>query len=121
MTDSQIETIVFQVQGSSPEPYRVTFERKNLGVRAFCTCPAGQNGTSCKHRTLLLQGVVDDIVGGKIEDLGVLAGWVRGTRLGLAVEQLDDAELLLQQAKLRLANAKHALASAMYGNERERK
>jgi SWIM zinc finger len=101
--------------GSSPEPYRVIFERKYAEVRAFCTCAAGQNGLYCKHRIHLLQGVVDEMVAGDLEKLSVLADWLRDSRLGFAVQQFDAAELALEQAKRRVSNARKALSSAMQG------
>lgn len=115
MAHGKPETIVFAVQGSSPEPYRVTFERKHSEVRAFCTCTAGQNGLYCKHRMNLLQGVVNGMVAGDLEKLSVLAGWLGNSRLGLAARQLDAAELALEQAKRRVSNARKALSLAMYG------
>ena len=115
MADGKPETIVFAVQGSSPEPYRVTFERKHSEVRAFCTCTAGENGLYCKHRMHLLQGVVDQMAAGDLGNLSVLADWLHDSSLGFAVQQLDAVELALEQAKRRVSNARKALSSAMYG------
>jgi uncharacterized Zn finger protein len=116
MSDSIPETIVFAVQGSSPEPYRVTFKRKYPDVCAFCTCPAGMNGQYCKHRIDLIHGVLDGVVAGNQEQLTVLSDWLRDSRLGLALEHLGAAEFALEQAKRRVSSAKKVLSAAMYGS-----
>jgi hypothetical protein len=113
------ETITFAVQGSSPEPYCVTFQRDQSELRAFCSCQAGQNGIYCKHRIGLLRGVVDGLVGGNIDELILLANWLPDSQLGFALRQFDAAEFALEQAKDHLASTKKAVSSAMRGTNKE--
>ena len=50
------ERMQFLVQGSSAEPYEVTFVQAGKELSASCTCQAGQNGLHCKHRLNILEG-----------------------------------------------------------------
>ena len=52
------ESIRFLVQGSSAEPYEVTFVKRGENLSASCTCPDGQNRLSCKHRLNILEGLI---------------------------------------------------------------
>lgn len=47
----------FLVRSSSGDPYKVHFETvEGVGLRVFCTCPAGVTGSICKHKTTLMEG-----------------------------------------------------------------
>lgn len=70
--------VVFLVQGSKAEPYRVTFEKTEGGMRAFCDCAAGTNGKSCKHRTRILQGDSTDIVSPNSAAVEEVVSWGGG-------------------------------------------
>lgn len=111
------ETITFAVQGSAPQPYRITFERHQLELRAFCSCPAGLHGQYCKHRIHLLQGVMDSVVEGNVEQLTVLAEWLRHSSLRFALQQFDEAELALELASQRVVAARKAVSAAMGGRK----
>lgn len=112
------KTITFAVQGSAPAPYRVTFERDHAQLRAFCTCAAGQNGQYCKHRAGLLLGIIDSVVTGNLEDLRLLGEWLRESPLACGLQELDAAELALEQAKRRVTSARKAVSSLMLGNKK---
>jgi hypothetical protein len=111
-----MERLRFFVQGSEPEPYEVTFRRQDsLQLIALCTCQAGQNGTYCKHRFNLLDGVLTGIVSGNESDLGILASWLPGSNLSGCLADLAEAERLRQVADGMVKKAKKRLADTMYG------
>lgn len=113
-----MEHIRFLVQGSESEPYEVTFRRKdNHRLIALCTCQAGQNGTYCKHRFNLLDGVLTGVVSGNESDLGILASWLPGSTLSGCLADLAEAERQRQVADGMVKKAKKKLADAMYGRQ----
>lgn len=108
-----MEQLQFLVQGSADEPYRVTFTIEGENLNAFCTCPAGENGQYCKHRLNLLAGDSRGIVGDGAQQIPVLLGWLVGSDVEAAIEQVHDAEKGFLLAKKRLADAKKRVAAAM--------
>ena len=102
--------ISFLVQGSAEEPYRVTFQKNVNSLNAYCTCPAGENGQYCKHRIRILAGITQGIVSGNEAEVQVVASWLQGTDIEVALNGLIDAEEQYERAKLELAGAKKRLA-----------
>ena len=103
----------FKIQGSSDLPYDVAFERTGDNLRASCSCPAGQNGTHCKHRLNLLNGVVDDLVSENINEVSHLKGLLETTDVQAAMTLLTEAEKRFVAVKREVAKAKKQLAAAM--------
>jgi hypothetical protein len=103
----------FLVQGSSPTPYKVSFQKNGNNLSAYCTCPAGENGQYCKHRFNILGGIRDGIVSGNEEDVKIAASWLSGTDVEMALNQVMDAELRYETSKKELSAAKKKLAEAM--------
>lgn len=108
-----MEEICFMVQGSSPEPYRVTFVKSGSNIGAFCSCPAGTNGQSCKHRLCILNGDGTALVSSNIDEVEVVRSWLPNSDLDKALKELQKAEKEYDDAKKRLANAKKNLARCM--------
>lgn len=107
-----MDIINFLVQGSSNEPYKVTFQKNGSNLSAFCTCPAGDNGQYCKHRFSILGGFHDGIVSGNKEDVEIVVSWLTGTDVEAAMNAVMDAEEKSEQAKRVLSEAKKRLAKA---------
>ena len=103
----------FEVQGSASEPYIVTIERRENNLRAYCTCPAGENGQYCKHRFSLLEGNSKGVVGGDIDAISTLPRLLQGTDVADALADLRDAEKKVAAAKKEESTAKRAVAAAM--------
>jgi hypothetical protein len=103
----------FYVKGSAPEPYRVLFEKVDNNLNGYCTCPAGINGTYCKHRLNILYGVIDDILDPNVDSINMLLSWVPGTDVELALQRIIDAENDFKAADRRLKQAKKALSKAL--------
>jgi uncharacterized Zn finger protein len=109
-----VDEIGFDVQGSAPEPYRVTFVRRSqVNFSAYCTCPAGINGQYCKHRFAILAGVKDGIVSNNIDDIKVVQSWLPGTDIESALNSVRGLENEAERIKKALTASKHALARAM--------
>jgi len=56
--------IIFEVQGSAPDPYiiKINFEPFTIS----CTCTAAENGLLCKHRLGILSGENPGIIKGDV-------------------------------------------------------
>jgi len=107
--------IVFLIQGSSENPYKVTFTFNSQGnLNAFCTCPAGQKGQYCKHRMSILRGDGKAIVSGNQNDIVVVRDWLTGSDVEMAIHDLGEAEAAAEEANKQLSKAKKALATAMH-------
>lgn len=104
--------LIFIVQGSAKEPYKVTFKKNGSNLSAYCTCPAGENGQYCKHRFNLLGGITDGVVSGNELDVDIVVSWLFGTDVELALNEIMDAEEKYEIAKLNLSLAKKKLARA---------
>jgi uncharacterized Zn finger protein len=108
-----MDQVEFFVQGSAPEPYRVTFIHKGSALSAYCTCPAGENGQYCKHRVGILQGNTQGIVSDNISEASVVSSWLPGTDLEAAMNEVKRLEAEAETLKKRLLVAKKALAKVM--------
>jgi uncharacterized Zn finger protein len=108
-----MQELQFLVQGSSPEPYRVTFTIVDKNLNAYCTCPAGQNGQYCKHRFGLLAGDTRKLVGPNEDEVRTLLQWLEGSDVEEALEAVHAAERDFLRAKKALAEAKKNVALAM--------
>lgn len=110
------DQVKFLIQGSAPDPYEVKFYLKSSSVIiATCTCPAGQNGTYCKHRINLLQGNLSGLVSGNEDQASVVISWLSGTHLASCLKEIAHAEKQLASAKAEVSRSKKNLASAMLG------
>lgn len=109
-----METITFNVQGSSPEPYEVTFVlRSDRNFSAYCSCPAGENGQYCKHRFSILEGTTKGIVSGNLEQVSVVKSWLTGTDVESAISKMRHLETEAEKIKKALTAAKKEVAKAM--------
>ena len=88
--DSQSEHIEFLVQGSAPEPYRVSFWRVGDSVKSSCTCQAGKNGLACKHRLNLLDGDITNLASSSPNSFLNLQRMLEGSDVGAALHALDS-------------------------------
>jgi hypothetical protein len=105
--------IIFMVQGSATDPYKVTFSKEGKNLTAFCTCPAGQNGQYCKHRFRILAGDPTGITSNNLEEVNTVASWLAGTDVEVALKQVKEAELVLRKAEMEVSKLKKILARAM--------
>jgi len=108
------DTFEFLVQGSAPEPYVVSFRRREAkNISAYCTCPAGESGMSCKHRIRILRGLLEGIVSKNTTDVSTVAGWLAGSDVEAALRTIDELEKETDRIKKALSAAKKALAQCL--------
>ncbi|HIP68952.1 MAG TPA: hypothetical protein EYH06_10265 [Chromatiales bacterium] len=107
-----MQKITFLVKGSSPEPYRVTFTKKNSNLNAFCTCPAGEHGQYCKHRFAIMAGDNKAVISPNKNQAMVVKSWLSGSDVEEALMKLAEAEHEYDKAKRRLSAAKKSIAKA---------
>jgi uncharacterized Zn finger protein len=105
--------IQFQVQGSSADPYEVTFERRGADLIAFCTCPAGENGQHCKHRLRIMAGESTGIVSGNENQVVEVVSWFKGSKLETIVVELEAKEKAAEKLKIEISGLKKKLATSM--------
>lgn len=103
----------FLVQGSAGNPYEVSFRREGSNLSAYCTCPAGANGMYCKHRVAILNGMTQGVVSGNASEVGEVAGWLSGTDVEAAMDEVEALEVQMDQIKNALSKAKKNLAKSM--------
>lgn len=101
------------VQGSAPEPYRVTFILRGANLTARCTCPAGMIGQYCKHRFSILAGDVSEVTSGDLVQLSKVREWLPGTDVEAAMLEISRLEGEVDALKRKLSAAKKRLAAAM--------
>jgi hypothetical protein len=83
--------LTFLIQGSAKEPYEVSFWRNGRNLTTSCTCEAGKNGMSCKHRFALMDADVTNLVSGNIEDVGRLQEMIMDTDVAEAYRPVLNA------------------------------
>ncbi|WP_175675452.1 SWIM zinc finger family protein [Burkholderia ambifaria] len=110
-----METIGFLVQGSAATPYELSFSKDGNTVTAFCTCPAGETGTACKHRLSILAGVKSGVISDNVDQVQVVASWLPGSNLETRMAEPDNAEKAVEAAKKAVSAAKKRLAATMLG------
>lgn len=107
------DQIIFSVQGSEPDPYRVVFRREGNNLTATCSCRAGACGMHCKHRLSLLAGKTDGLVSENAGEVKRLISWLPGTDVEKALQELGLAEAELERARKAAAKAKKMVARAL--------
>ncbi len=108
-----MEELVFQVKGSSPKPYEITFIKDGDSLTALCTCPAGQFGNSCKHRIAIIDGDASAVSSANAEQVPRIVEWLAGTDVETALTAMRQAEKDPDKTKADVADLKKTLARAM--------
>ena len=105
--------LVFNVKGSSAEPYELTFIKDGASLTAICTCPAGTYGNFCKHRISILDGNPIAICSDNAGEAARVVEWLVGTDVEAALTEMRQAEKIDDPEKKVLNAAKRKLARAM--------
>ncbi len=113
--NNKTKEIMFLVQGSSPEPYRVKFQKSTTSFTAHCSCPAGQNGMQCKHRLNILMGLTDAIISNNVNEVEIIQGWLANTPTDEAMQSLANIDKQYSSIKKALSKAKKNLSKAFRG------
>lgn len=94
--------------------YSVEFDWDGKQLAVFCDCRAGVLGQHCRHKEGLLLGdpsLLSDSADS--ERLFVVVDWVRQSSVGLALQQMKDAEARAAVAQASAKAAKKSLEKAM--------
>ena len=111
-----MEEVIFQVQGSTETPYRVSFVKASKDeLRAYCNCQAGSNKTHCKHRIDILNGDASQIISSNTEQAATVVSWLKGTPLENALDNLSALTAQQDNLKKALAAAKKNVSRVMHG------
>ncbi len=109
-----LDEYVFQVKGSSAEPYTVRFIRRSEdNIAAYCDCMAGQKGMHCKHRIRILQGNTKDIISENADEVKHVASWLPGSDIENTLQKIEALEIEIAKIKKQLAAAKKELAQKL--------
>ena len=109
-----MQEITIEVQGSAPEPYKVTFVRQSeTNLSAYCTCAAGENGQYCKHRFAILDGITADIVSSNANEASIVQSWLLGTDIERLMRRMRELEKEAARIKNELSFVKKDLAKAL--------
>jgi uncharacterized Zn finger protein len=108
-----MKIIEFSVQGSAAMPYEVTFTLDGNKLNAFCTCPAGGNGSACKHRLSIFAGRNTGVVSGNTDQIPNVVMWLRGSEIEKSLAELAAADAEFEQAKQRVSAVKKKLSMSM--------
>lgn len=105
--------VVFLVQGSQPDPYKVTFSKNGDNLRGLCNCKAATNGMACKHRLDILTGDKKATATLDQENVKLVQKWLKGSDVERCMIELRDAEQIakeyLDDVKEAKRNLNHAL------------
>ncbi len=82
----------FKVKGSAKDPYEVTFIKDGDSLTALCTCPAGEFGNVCKHRTSILDGELTGIVSDNAESVTKIVQWLVGSDVEAALVAMREGD-----------------------------
>ena len=103
----------FTVRGDSGSKYQVTFIKEGNLLVGFCTCPAGEKGTYCKHRIRLLAGEISQLVSKNENDVHKLCELKTGTQLENILNTLFEREAQLDRLKKDIKAVKGELQKFM--------
>lgn len=107
-------SVEVHIKGSTGTPYVISVLRDAIRFRISCTCPAGEQGSHCKHRLALLSNDFSAVQNHDKEKLaGMIAAAVTGTPLEAALLELNAAELAAKVAADRAKVAKKIVARMM--------
>lgn len=87
-----MQKIFFLVQGSSEEPYTVTFTKIDDNLKVSCTCAAAMKGMYCKHRTNILNGDVTNIVSHNTNDVLIIRDMLINSDVERAMQKILELE-----------------------------
>lgn len=68
---------------------------------------------ACKHRIRILRGDSEGVISQNVAEVAIVASWLAGTDVDVAMKQLLEAEMRLEQAKHDVSAFKHKLARTL--------
>jgi len=110
-TDNTVEIFV---KSSSGDPYTVRFYIDENKISAFCSCPAGVYRMLCKHIMRIINGDDSILFESKQKELLLkIVSHLQHTNIPFLLSQLNESEILLENAKKNVKEAKKNLEKAI--------
>lgn len=110
----EIKFVVESSSGSDTYSVRI-LKRGENSLSAFCTCPAGENGTYCKHRMAIFAGDTSAILSANKEQVSTVKEWLKGSDVEKHISIIEQLEIESDKLKKAISSAKKELAKAMRG------
>ncbi|WP_425408569.1 SWIM zinc finger family protein [Hyphococcus sp.] len=110
------ETLKFAIVGEDDAVYEVAVERDTDdtgNLQASCSCGKAQEGEYCLHRFEVLEGETANLVSESLDDLQTLRGWIKGSDIEVAMQNLSKAKTELLLAHEKLDKCRRALVGRM--------
>ena len=104
----------FEIAGEAEDVHTVTLKQADNRVLLHCTCPAGQVGSHCSHRTLLIENVAQKMLGCSHRP-EFASEFLAGTPVQAALAKVRALEEVGEKLALELNAARKTLAREMNG------
>ncbi|MBI1393965.1 MAG: hypothetical protein GC152_14605 [Alphaproteobacteria bacterium] len=111
-----VQSLKFSVIGENDDVFEVTISRdanNSSNLKASCTCGQARRGEFCGHRFDILEGERANLASDNVDDLDVLAAWIRGSDIESAMKELSKARSDLNVARDNLAYKRRMLVKRM--------
>ena len=111
---NMINYIEILAKSSSGNPYTVRFYLEENEISAFCSCPAGDNRKLCKHVKRIIAG--DDSILFESNQKNIflkISSHLERTSIPILLSELNESEILLENAQKNVKKAKKALEKAV--------
>lgn len=110
-----MQSLIFSVEGSQPEPYQVIFNNKDNKLTVTCSCAAGESGQFCKHRSNLFNGDVTSLLSNNKDQLPLALDWLNKSQIPTEIKALDGLIQKSEQLKKDITNKKKQIARLCNG------
>ena len=102
------------VKSSSDNPYTVRFYLEENEISAFCSCPAGDNRKLCKHVKRIIAGDDSILFDSNQKNIFLkISSHLERTSIPILLSELNESEILLENAQKNVKKAKKALEKAV--------
>lgn len=101
------------ISSSTGEVYFIELSRDGDNLTCTCSCPAGQNGTHCKHRLGVLRGDASTVSAGDTDKMHLISDMLAGTDVAVALDRMHGLEAQKVEIDRQLKAAKKALARTL--------
>lgn len=112
-----MKKISYQVQGSASEPYSITISLDGTNITCLCDCPAGMNGSHCKHWMSVFEGKKQNYIGLDDAQINEIQSWMAGSDLEQAwigvLRVLEEEAAIKKEIAAKKKVAYKALAKEM--------
>lgn len=109
-----MKILLLLASSSREEPYEVTVSQTEEFLAIHCSCPAGEWGKYCKHKTAVVKDDESALFGdGQAESWAKACEWVADSKLSLLFDEIAEAEKKVAAATTHAKKVKDKVAKAM--------